>query len=349
MKKLYFIISVSLLSIIAPACIDAQVQSSSLTKQWNGSSWENQVKDTNFIYNSNCQLLYNLGETWDSSANNWDNSLQFNLSYYNSNGKFYQDSEQVWNSVTSIWNNYTLVTDTYDGSNYLINQSLKPWDTTTNSWQNYYQTAYINNIDGTPHMAYDLLWSGGAWDTIGIKNFRYNISGQLDSELFVSPIGNIVGTIYSYTYGTSYVRWLDQTWNTNTNSWRNEQLVTYWPNMNMPDSITLELTANVPDTTFSRQTFTYTPCTPAAIAQIDPADPLHVYPDPSIGYFTVSGLMQGQSVEIYDCEGQRLASRIADHTTMDFNIASYASGMYLVRASNQDGSMAIQKKIVKTQ
>jgi hypothetical protein len=34
---------------------------------------------------------------------------------------------------------------------------------------------------------------------------------------------------------------------------------------------------------------------------------------------------------------------------MDFNIASYASGMYLVRASNQDGSMAIQKKIVKTQ
>ena len=90
-------------------------------------------------------------------------------------------------------------------------------------------------------------------------------------------------------------------------------------------------------------------CTPASIAQIDPADPLQVYPDPSTGHFTVSGLTSGQSVEIYNCEGQRIDRRMADHTFMDFNIAAYASGMYLVRVQNQDGSMSVQKKIVKTQ
>jgi uncharacterized repeat protein (TIGR03803 family) len=76
---------------------------------------------------------------------------------------------------------------------------------------------------------------------------------------------------------------------------------------------------------------------------------INVYPNPNTGYFGVTGLTQGLSVEIYNCEGQRLVSLIADKTTMDFNITAYASGMYLVRVQNQDGTMAVQKKIVKTQ
>ena len=76
---------------------------------------------------------------------------------------------------------------------------------------------------------------------------------------------------------------------------------------------------------------------------------INTYPDPTTGYFMVSGLTPGQTIEIYNYTGQRIASRIADNTTIDFNIAAYASGMYLVRVQNTDGTVAGQKKVVKTE
>jgi uncharacterized repeat protein (TIGR03803 family) len=79
------------------------------------------------------------------------------------------------------------------------------------------------------------------------------------------------------------------------------------------------------------------------------AGAINVYPNPTTGPFMVTGLTQSQSVEIYDCTGQRIDSRIADKTTMDFDISAYASGMYLVRVQNQDGSVAVQRKIIKIQ
>ena len=351
MKKLYFIISVALLSVTAPADIHAQVPSYLLTQQWNGNNWVNSTEGINYTYNSDCNELYDLRKTWNATTTNWDNYLQEYRSYPGG-GKSYQDSIQQWNSATHGWNNNELATYTYDGNNYLINESVQLWDTATNNWQNvFYQINYVNNTDGTPHIVYDLLLSGGVWDTSGIQTYIYNTPGQLDTEYSAQTSGSGNITRFSYTYITGYVTKLDQIWSTTSNSWQNEELSFNYPQLTYFDSLILETwnsTTNVWNNA-DRLTATYTPCTPAAIAKIDPASPIAVYPDPSSGHFSFSGLVEGQSVEIYNCEGQRLDNRIANHTTMDFNIAAYASGMYLVRVQNQDGSMSVQKKIVKTQ
>ena len=75
---------------------------------------------------------------------------------------------------------------------------------------------------------------------------------------------------------------------------------------------------------------------------------INIYPDPNTGAFTVSGLIQGQMIELYNDLGQKLNSSIADNTTMYFDISTKPDGVYLVRILSKDGTLATQKKIIKT-
>src|SRR6185312_564633 len=64
-----------------------------------------------------------------------------------------------------------------------------------------------------------------------------------------------------------------------------------------------------------------------------------VYPDPNNGSFTVTGLVKGQLIELYDALGQKLSSSLAENNSLNFNIATKANGLYLVRILNTDGSL----------
>ena len=84
------------------------------------------------------------------------------------------------------------------------------------------------------------------------------------------------------------------------------------------------------------------------IQELNNASSIKVYPDPNTGSFTVSGILRGQIIEIYDYVGQKLTSTVADKGTMHFNIATYSNGVYLIRIQNPDGTTIAQKKMVKT-
>jgi len=76
---------------------------------------------------------------------------------------------------------------------------------------------------------------------------------------------------------------------------------------------------------------------------------INIYPEPNAGYFNVSGIIQGQQIELYNYIGQKLSSTIADNSTMHFDISSNANGIYLMRILNKDGSVVALKKVLKTQ
>jgi len=348
MRIYYSIIAAVLFTAGVPTNLQAQVVVSALYQNWNGSHWENSTYITDFN-NSSCEEVYSLVEKWDSLASIWDTSQQDYYSYYGS-GKLNQDSVQLWNTPATGWNNNSLLTYSYDGSNYLINETIKTW---TSSWQNSTQTDYVNNADGTPHTSYLLHWSGSVWDSLEMQKYIYNTPGQLDTELVYNRISGVwqnTGRNY-YIYTSGHATGVTQTWSGTTNSWQNAVLQNWFPDMPLPDSAknaNWNTTASVWDTV-SRIVFTYAACTPAAVKQINAVDPLAIYPNPTTGHFTVTGLTQGQSVEIYNYTGQRIEHRMADNHAMDFNIASYASGMYLVRVQNPDGSIVAQNKMVKIQ
>jgi len=76
---------------------------------------------------------------------------------------------------------------------------------------------------------------------------------------------------------------------------------------------------------------------------------INLYPNPNTGYFTLTGLTQDQVIKIYNYFGQEIQSRLVDKPVMRFDLSATSNGVYLIRILNQDGSLAAQKKIVKTQ
>ena len=86
-----------------------------------------------------------------------------------------------------------------------------------------------------------------------------------------------------------------------------------------------------------------------AIEEVSNASSISIYPDPNNGNFTVSGVIRGQVIVVYDYLGQPIASVVADQPTIQFDISTKANGVYLVRIQNRDGSSVTAKKIVKTQ
>jgi hypothetical protein len=77
---------------------------------------------------------------------------------------------------------------------------------------------------------------------------------------------------------------------------------------------------------------------------------ISIYPNPTLGNISISGLAQGEVIEMYNYLGQLLTSAVADNaTTMHFNLTTKANGLYLVRILSTDGTLVAEKKIVKTQ
>jgi len=85
------------------------------------------------------------------------------------------------------------------------------------------------------------------------------------------------------------------------------------------------------------------------IEAISNASSIQIYPDPNNGNFTISGLMNGQIVELYNYLGQMMEITAANNSTLHFNISDKTDGIYLIRILNKDGSLVAQKKILKTE
>jgi trimeric autotransporter adhesin len=86
------------------------------------------------------------------------------------------------------------------------------------------------------------------------------------------------------------------------------------------------------------------------------SDDVTIYPDPNTGSFTIRGISQGQTIEIYDYTGQKIYASTQPPPTgggasfaCQINISSLPDGIYLVRVLNKDGSFFATKKIVKTE
>ena len=73
-----------------------------------------------------------------------------------------------------------------------------------------------------------------------------------------------------------------------------------------------------------------------------------VYPEPNAGVFNISGLKNGQIVEIYNYMGQQLNSIVNNSgNIMHVDISNMANGIYLLKIQNHDGSVVTEKKIMK--
>jgi uncharacterized repeat protein (TIGR03803 family) len=82
----------------------------------------------------------------------------------------------------------------------------------------------------------------------------------------------------------------------------------------------------------------------------------NVYPNPNNGSFAITDISPGQTIELYNYLGQKVYT--SSHPppsgggvsfASQINISSLSNGIYLIRILNKDGSVASEKKIVKTE
>jgi hypothetical protein len=74
-----------------------------------------------------------------------------------------------------------------------------------------------------------------------------------------------------------------------------------------------------------------------------------LYPNPNSGQFTLTGLQQGMSIEMYDYTGRKLSSQLTIHDSqLVINISDQPNGIYLIRIVDKEGNLVSQKKVVKT-
>ena len=122
--------------------------------------------------------------------------------------------------------------------------------------------------------------------------------------------------------------------------------------LNQPDGIAFDAAGNTYIADFSDEAVRMVTAITTGANNISSAsDEVGIYPVPNNGYFTVTGLIQGQAVELYNYLGQKIATQYvaSSLSTMRFDIAANADGIYLVRVLNQDGSIVTTRKIIKTE
>ena len=77
--------------------------------------------------------------------------------------------------------------------------------------------------------------------------------------------------------------------------------------------------------------------------------PINIQPNPNSGRFTVTGLEQGTTVEMYDYTGRKINSQFAaNNSQLAIDLSSNPNGIYLIHIVDKDGNLVSQKKVVKT-
>jgi uncharacterized repeat protein (TIGR03803 family) len=74
---------------------------------------------------------------------------------------------------------------------------------------------------------------------------------------------------------------------------------------------------------------------------------IEVYPNPTTGSFNVSGMLQGQVIEVYNYLGQMLSSSFISQSVTHVDISSKSDGLYLIRIKNRNGTLVAERKIMK--
>jgi uncharacterized repeat protein (TIGR03803 family) len=76
---------------------------------------------------------------------------------------------------------------------------------------------------------------------------------------------------------------------------------------------------------------------------------ISLYPNPSNGQFTITGLQSGMYIEVYDYTGRLVSNTTVSIENMQVNLSEMPNGIYLVRMMSAGGTLVKQTKIVKVE
>jgi hypothetical protein len=186
-----------------------------------GNYWQQSHRITNYIFDSNNNLLSQIYENWNGSI--WVNGAKKSYTYDAFDNNL-TATHQVWDATTSIWKNSTNTIKTYDASNNNLTTVYQTWDTGTLIWKNTTKYSYTYDSNNNQLTSLTQMWDAtiSSWINQNKDTATYNTNNQ--GINYISQSWNSLSSTWEnagrlmnlvYTNG-DLISWEYQTWNTST-------------------------------------------------------------------------------------------------------------------------------------
>jgi hypothetical protein len=315
-------------------------------KTWNGSAWINNVRYTHTYDVNNNELTY-LIENWNGTA--WENS-QREINTYNTNNDQLTNTGQNWDGAT--WVNNTRSVWTYDVNNNFTSYEYDGgWNATNNSWIGDFNYSYTYDVNNNPATYISQNWISGGWQNANKNIFTYDANNLKteETDYLWNTSNNTWDTPikYEYTYNANNLELSYTSTDWDGSNWINDEHMvrTYGSNNEL---LSIEYTKwNASSSTWVKEqenTFVHT-CLTTAIQDAIHTSSLEIFPNPTNGQFSLSGLPESGSLVIYNYSGKVVYQTNLNATDLKVDLTGQSKGMYFYKINN-GAEKTIQGKIV---
>lgn len=183
------------------------------SQSWNATEWINSNR-TVYTFNSN-QLTEKLYQQWN--VTDWSNVDRYQYTYVNNNL-----TEELFQQYISGWNNVTLIQNSYNGENNIIETLNKIWE--SGGWFLEERNTHQYSNGNLTVVTMQEGWIDTIWTNIGLYTKNYNSNNFLIeyiSQYWHSLNGwiNQQRWVITPTTDNKFLEWVTQFWQ--NNNWEN--------------------------------------------------------------------------------------------------------------------------------
>jgi len=298
-----------------------------LSKGWNGADWINS-EQRNYVYNAENNLeIYNR-KYWDGNA--WHNGVQQLFTYDENN---HEATLTIQDGDGKLWVNSTLVTTTYDTSGNRIADSIQVWE--NEIWKNSVkiQLAYTSTKKFLNQI--QQMWANDEWVESQFVTYHYDANDSLVTLLVQLRMNDHWEIDWERTY---FYDDNNDLVNSSTNLWRANEWIpytqsryTYDNNHFQKSSVFLRFNDDGTVYVSGDSTLYYFSILSATDAQADAGNLLIVYPNPSLGKFTIRNA-EADKVEVFNISGKRVYAAFLhkEQSSFEIDLRRHGTGIYVV-------------------
>lgn len=354
-------------------------QLTQIDASWNNTAYVNQKKYT-WLYDANKNQIQQIYQSWDLATNAWVNGTK-NDNTYNANHQILQTTSYTWNAATSSWKESTRSTYTYDGNGNNTILQVDGWKKTKNNWAASTKTTNTFVGNNLTVKLYQLADSFGNYFNRQKFEFTYDASNNPIEQIAYFGTGNLaISGKFLYQYDANHLKTqeIKQNYiiststfvnNTKTNSLYNAnktKIADYYEVWDANKAQWLksgrdsfEFNIDNDQTGYdSKYNYSYAynaytghtrqafKCThlinTTGLAGINDANNLQVFPNPSLGEFSIQSDKTIQAYKIFNAFGQLVVQQTPNDKAVKITLEE--NGIYFIQIHL--GNEMVTRKII---
>ena len=330
-------------------------ENASVESSLNGAVWNEDYRNTNYIYDSNTNLLSQTSQFWSGAA--WENISKTTNTYDASNNQL-TALYQNWNPGTLMWENAYYMENTFDATNHQLSAISQNWNINTSSWDNSGKDTATYNASNEYTSYVSQTWNTvtSSWANLSkVINFVY-LNGDMMS--YEWPNWNNTTLAYepaskdAYMYDSNHhmLNAVKQNWNISTSVWENSYTSDFTYDSNGNQITTINQTWNSSLNTWENSDRVYDYYTSfVGINELaGQKEAINIFPIPATSNITITcnNNQLFNEVSIFDVTGKVIVlNKLSETDSFQFNVSSLQSGVYFIQLNTETSS--VYKKFIK--